>query len=103
LNSPFSIQIQSARIGIDRRDDIADEVRGLVQLIKCPVAYYRHIQNNREKGETIKQTFERVEGLLEEATGLRHYTSYEAFRVQKHRIQKSEGIGKQPTLFDAIS
>ena len=99
--STFKLQITSARLGINDTAAVRDEVRELVRLIKCPVSYYNRLQEERQPDETIKQTFERLEEMIEQKTGLRHYNSYEAFRVAKHRIQAEKGIGnKQATLFD---
>lgn len=81
-------------------EELADEVRLLVSLVADPVRYYNHLQEERHPDETIKQTFERVEMYIEQRTGLRHYSTYESFRVAKHRIQARKGIGQQPTLFD---
>lgn len=100
MPNTFAIPITSSRLAHPQADNTADEVRELVQLIQCPIHYYNHILENRHPHETIKQTFERTEAFIEERTGLRHYSSYEAFRVQKHRIQAAQGIGRQPTLFD---
>lgn len=97
----FPIKITSARIGIpDRDEQIRAEVAHLVRLVKSPIAYYQHLQSEQLPNEPLSRTFERVENDIERRTGLRHYGSYESFRVVKCRIQKRLGIGKQPTLFD---
>lgn len=99
--TPFQIKITSARIGItDERERIKREVGELVRLVKSPLAYYEHLQKEQLPDEPLSRTFERVEQDIEQRTGLRHYGSYESFRVVKCRIQKRMGIGKQPTLFD---
>lgn len=100
MPNTLAIPITSARLARPQPDGTADEVRELVNLITNPIHYYQHILENKHPHETIKQTFERTEAFIEEKTGMRHYSSYEAFRVQKHRIQAAQGIGRQPTLFD---
>jgi hypothetical protein len=87
------------RLADDR--DFQHEVSHLVRLLRCPVAFLEAVQVESQAGISYAQAFERVEAVLEEKTGLRHYPEggYGAFRVQKHRIQTRKISEIQLSLF----
>jgi hypothetical protein len=71
------------------KDEVGEQVRRYVQLLRCPYAFLREVEEASTTGVSYKDAFEHVEEELERATGLRHYPAgYGSFRVMKSSIQK---------------
>lgn len=84
MTQPITIRLADHR---DFDQELAAQVRFFATMLKSPEALLAEVEKESQSGISYKEAWENVETRLENATGLRHYGDYTAFRVQKHRIQ----------------
>jgi len=53
-------------------------------------AYWKRAEKIQGEGRTQKETYEVIEAEVEEKYGINRYSSYESFRVNRHRHLKSK-------------